>query len=369
MSLPVPFVAAAPAAPAPAPRPGGRPPIVLVGAARLPVVPPTDPRALVATAFLELARARSRRTYHQALARAARLLTHQADPARVPWAALDAPLVAQVRTTLLDGGARPRTVRATLTALRGVAKVARLARLMPGEVERDIREVPLPRLDEDDEETRPGRALGEGELSRLFAGIAGTRPLDHRDRALLAVACFGLRRAELAGLERAGWCERVVNRAPEWGVEFTGKGGRRRFVPLYGDYRTAMILWLEARDALAEAAGLGPLDGPLWLAFARDGRTVRRRPRAAMSIETVRAVLARLRARAPGRDPLAPFTPHDLRRTTASLLLDRDVPLADVQQLLGHSDPKTTAAYRRDAGRGKARAAREVAALHVRVGV
>ena len=41
------------------------------------------------------------------------------------------------------------------------------------------------------------------------------------------------------------------------------------------------------------------------------------------------------------------FSPHSFRVTTATDLLDQDVPLETVQQLLGHADPRTTRLYDR----------------------
>ena len=59
---------------------------------------------------------------------------------------------------------------------------------------------------------------------------------------------------------------------------------------------------------------------------------------------------------------IAPFTPHDLRRTFAGDLLHANVDIVTVQKLLGHSNPATTAGYDRRGAR-----ARQEAVKHIHV--
>ena len=45
------------------------------------------------------------------------------------------------------------------------------------------------------------------------------------------------------------------------------------------------------------------------------------------------------------------ISPHSLRHSYATALLDKGVPLADVQDAMGHADPRTTRNYDRNAGK------------------
>src|SRR6476620_2610808 len=66
------------------------------------------------------------------------------------------------------------------------------------------------------------------------------------------------------------------------------------------------------------------------------------------------AVILRDRAAAAG---VAPFTPHDMRRTYISELLDAGTDLATVQKMVGHESITTTAGYDRRGDAAKRKAA------------
>uniref|UniRef100_UPI003F498E57 tyrosine-type recombinase/integrase n=1 Tax=Microtetraspora malaysiensis TaxID=161358 RepID=UPI003F498E57 len=67
-------------------------------------------------------------------------------------------------------------------------------------------------------------------------------------------------------------------------------------------------------------------------------------------------------ATAAGVDPKG-LTPHTARTTAATALLDEGVPLADVQELLGHASPVTTQRYNRGRRKLDGHAAYRMAAL------
>ena len=92
----------------------------------------------------------------------------------------------------------------------------------------------------------------------------------------------------------------------------------------------ALAAWLTVR---------GDEVGPLFFPVRRGGRIERRRLSAQAVLYTTKK-----RAQQAG---VAHFSPHDLRRSMVSSLLDAGADLSVVQQLAGHSSPSTTARYDR----------------------
>ena len=182
-----------------------------------------------------------------------------------------------------------------------------------------------------------GRALAASELRALFRACAGDpTPAGRRDAALLAVLYGGgLRRSEAAALD-VGDVDAVSGAL----TVRSGKGRKARRVYLTAEASALVEAWLAVR-------GHGP--GPLFLPINKAGRLSPRR----LSGQAVLAILAR-RAAAAG---VAAFSPHDLRRTFISDLLDRGADIATVQQLSGHANVATTARYDRRGERAKQRAA------------
>jgi integrase/recombinase XerC len=150
----------------------------------------------------------------------------------------------------------------------------------------------------------------------------GQGPLAARDQAILELFySSGLRLAELVGLDLT---ELDLH---EGLVAVTGKGRKRRLVPVGRYAREALARWLEGRAALAPA-------GETAVFVGRRGR--RLTPRA------VQCLVAR-RARALGLG--AVVHPHTLRHSFASHLLESSGDLRAVQELLGHADISTTQVY------------------------
>jgi site-specific recombinase XerD len=191
------------------------------------------------------------------------------------------------------------------------------------------------------------RVLKVPEVARLLDSIpagGGGGPLDLRDRALfeLAYAC-GLRAEEIVSLNLAD----VDHDAEQLRVE--GKGSKTRFVPAGEVALGAVRLYLErARPALTDppAGAAGPRSGPggsgqatpqeQALFLSRSGRRlgtsdVRRRLRVWVT-----------RAGVPGG-----VSPHALRHSFATHLLDGGADLRTIQELLGHSSISTTQVYTR----------------------
>jgi integrase/recombinase XerD len=167
----------------------------------------------------------------------------------------------------------------------------------------------------------------------LAAAAAGTGPAAVRHRAVLALlADLGLRVGEVVGLDVADVGVERGHRS----VRFTGKGGKPRRRALTPDAAAALDAYL-AQRAAAEGTTADRLDGPL-LVTASGARIDR---------YSVFRLVRRL-ARDAGLPGWARLSPHSLRHAFATTARAEGVPLEDVQDAMGHADPRTTRRYDRD---------------------
>jgi site-specific recombinase XerD len=165
--------------------------------------------------------------------------------------------------------------------------------------------------------------LSADEMARLLDAPAGTAPRDLRDRALLELlyGC-GLRAAEACDLALADV------RLETGSLRVTGKGGKQRVVPLGGAAEAALERYLARGRPRMAAAGTG---GRLFV-------SVRGRP---LHPSDVRRALLRALERA----GVAQRSPHALRHTFATHLLEGGADLRSIQHLLGHASVGTTQVY------------------------
>jgi site-specific recombinase XerD len=154
-----------------------------------------------------------------------------------------------------------------------------------------------------------------------------------RNRAALALlADLGLRVGELVSLDLADLGHERGHRS----VRFVGKGGRARRRALTPGTAHAVDAYLAGRAA-AEGVPVDQLTGPL-LVTASGGRLDR---------HAVFRLVRRL-AQAAGIPAWAKLSPHSLRHAFATTARAEGVPLEDVQDAMGHADPRTTRRYDRD---------------------
>ena len=275
----------------------------------------------------------SRRTMRQALDVTASIVSGGAlDAETMRWDALRYTHTTAVRSVLAERYAFS-TANKMLAALRGVLKESWRLGLMDAETYRRASDLPgvqgerLPR----------GRALTTGELRSLFR-VCGEdpTPAGARDAAMLAVLYgAGLRRSEVVALD-------LEDYDAETGALTVrqGKGRKDRLGYASNGAQAALSAWLAVRGGEA---------GPLFLPIGKGGTIHHRR----LTDQAVLVILEK-RARQAG---VARFSPHDLRRTFISDLLDQGADLATVQQLAGHANVSTTARYDRRGEKAKKKAA------------
>jgi len=170
----------------------------------------------------------------------------------------------------------------------------------------------------------------------LLAAPAGDDPLGRRDHAILELFyASGLRLSELAGLDVDD-----VNLSAKM-VRVLGKGGKQRLIPFNTSAASAIRAYLRDREALRRGNALvvagrrgGRLerDEPLFVNF-RGGRL------------TVRSIDRLVRRYVAACSTRLGISPHALRHSFATHLLQRGADLRAIQELLGHARLTTTERY------------------------
>jgi len=298
--------------------------------------PVADPDRHPVAVYLARLAPGSRRSQKAALETMARLLTSDCLGAdELPWHHLGYQHTLALRAALTDRYS-PATANRHLAALRGVLREAwRLGLISAEDLQRAI-DLPTVR----GERLPRGRALSRGELRALFESCRGGSPADARDAALMGVLyAAGLRRAEVVALE-------VSDYDPETGALIVrGKGNKERIAYIDNGAADAVREWITVR---------GDSPGPLFCPVTQTGEVIVR----PMTDQAVYGILQTRAAKA----KVGAFSPHDLRRSCVSDLLDAGVDISVVQRFVGHANVTTTARYDRRGEQAKKKAAKS---LHV----
>ena len=185
------------------------------------------------------------------------------------------------------------------------------------------------------EERKMPARLDMREVEQLLAGPDATTPLGRRDRAILELFyASGLRLSELGGLDLED-----VNLSSRL-VRVLGKGSKERIVPFNRTAAAALRAYLGDREAIVadvparEAAHpqRRPPADPLFVNY-RGGR---------LSTRSVDRLVRRYVAATSRRYGISP---HALRHSFATHLLERGADLRAIQELLGHARLSTTQRY------------------------
>jgi integrase/recombinase XerC len=242
----------------------------------------------------------------------AELFGHPARPGEITPMDLRGYVVA-----LHEAGYAKTSVARRLASLRSFFRFAQREGLVDGNPAKPLRN------------PRPDRklpyCLTTDEIARLLNTPAADEPLGRRDRAILEVMySAGLRVSETVGINDE-------DLDLETGlVRVRGKGKKERLAPL-GSYAVrAVRAWLRVR----KLASSEPTDGMAPVFVNKFGKRL-----------TTRSVARMLEKHLKLSDLDLRTTPHTLRHSFATHLLDRGADIRSVQELLGHKSLVTTQIY------------------------
>jgi integrase/recombinase XerD len=217
----------------------------------------------------------------------------------------------------------PSSIARALVAVRSFHRFCAAEGLLPRDPTEDVGAPRVP-------QGLP-KALDESEVEALLGAVMGDTPAAQRDRALLeTLYATGIRISELVGLD----LEDVV--LDDAFVRVLGKGNKERIVPIGRSARAALATYLhDGRPHLRGSGARRTVDARAVFLNARGGRISRQ-----ACWKIVRAAAARV--------GLADrISPHVLRHSCATHMLEHGADIRVVQELLGHASVSTTQVYTR----------------------
>ena len=255
------------------------------------------------------------RTYEEALLEFESYLTHRDNGLSLDR--VDTDLIRDWMENLMDKGNSASTLNKKLSALRSFYRFALKRKLVEHDPAHCVtgpkKSKPLPQF------------LREGEMDRLLDDLEWDDTYSNvRARTILLLFYeTGLRRSELTGLDDAD----VDFSAGQ--LKVTGKRNKQRIVPFGEELRGTLLHYMEVRDkTLPDAAGKGAL------VLSDKGKRMTN----AQVYSLVRHYLSAVTT-------LKKRSPHVLRHTFATAMLNNGAGLESIKDLLGHESVSTTEIY------------------------
>ncbi|MDX1626454.1 MAG: site-specific tyrosine recombinase XerD [Wenzhouxiangellaceae bacterium] len=247
-----------------------------------------------------------------------------------PALSIDRTALMRLVASRLRSGMRIATIRRQVSALRRFVAWARREGLVAGDPLKDLEPPRRPQ--------RLPELLSEREVDALLTAPDPDSALGARDRAILeTLYASGMRVSELAGLELPALNLR------QGLVRVTGKGGKDRLVPLGERAQATLKRYLDE----PRARWVAPTGSDAVFVTARGHGMTRQ------------AIWHRVRHHARSVGLPEGISPHKLRHSFATHMLDHGADLRVVQMLLGHADLGTTQIYTHVAGERLRRLHRE----------
>ena len=235
---------------------------------------------------------------------------------------IDEGTVARYVAHLRAAGLAPASVARAMVAVRSLHRFMLVEGSSVSDPASSLRPPPVP-------QGLP-KALSEEEIGSLLAAVTGEGPAQRRDRAVLELLYgTGMRISELTGLSLPDLA------MDEQLIRVLGKGNKERLVPVGRYARQALSSWLSpaGRDAMVNRRGVRRADSAALFLNFRGGRLTRQ---GAWGIVRQYGRRAGLEGK---------LTPHVLRHSCATHMLDHGADIRVVQELLGHASIATTQIY------------------------
>lgn len=231
------------------------------------------------------------------------------------WETVDAELARSWMEDMLDKGNTPASVNRRLSALRSFYRFALIRKYVETDpvfrIKGPKRDRPLPQF------------LKESEMNELLDEKMWSS--DYKDvRARTIIMLFyetGIRVSELVNLDISH--VNLLNGE----IKVTGKGNKQRIVPLGGELKNALGEYEKLRDSQVKVASVA-------LFCSDKGKRI--------SVDQVRRIVQKNLAKVCS---LKKKSPHVLRHTFATAMLNHEAGMESVKKLLGHAKLSTTEIY------------------------
>lgn len=237
----------------------------------------------------------------------------------ITWENMPVDIVRQWMVEMMDAGNVATSVQRRLSSLRSFYKFL----LRRSLVTRD----PVHNMRGPKAEKKLPAYVRETEMDRLFdEDFFSTSYVDQRNRMiLLTFYTTGIRLSELVSL-----MEKDVD-LDQMQLKVTGKRNKQRIIPYGDEYGDSLRSYLSERDNFASLCGTQ--DTSLFLDERRGGR---------MTPEKVRGIVKKYLSMVTTQQR---NSPHVLRHTFATAMLNHNADLQSVKELLGHESLSTTEIY------------------------
>lgn len=234
---------------------------------------------------------------------------------QLSWESVDSDVIRDWMESMMDKGNNATSINRRLSALRSLFRFALAHHLVEKDPSRTLRGPkvgkPLPQF------------VKETEMNRLLDDLPwGDSYLEVRARTiLLTFYATGMRLAELIGLDDSAID--FANRQ----LKVTGKRNKQRIIPFGEELEAALTLYINTRES--------QVSGQTEALFRTDKGERMNRNQVRYEVKKYLSRVCTLKKR----------TPHVLRHTFATAMLNHDAGIESVKKLLGHESLSTTETY------------------------